>query len=182
MPRLVPVDARIMGRVLQGLGFARVRQKGSHVFYRHPDGRTTTVPSQGPRSRRANRPRDPRRHPALAGRIPAPAPILATLSLEKTRNPARLGSLRFSAARVRSCADHVRKDCCTHRVVSGSFGFLSRSGSFGFSGRGFVRARTGRTRPAARIGFVRLFRSLRSPGARPIWEFYPISAPVTTAI
>jgi len=44
VPRLVPVDARIMGRVLQGLGFARVRQKGSHVFYRHPDGRTTTVP------------------------------------------------------------------------------------------------------------------------------------------
>jgi predicted RNA binding protein YcfA (HicA-like mRNA interferase family) len=33
-----------MDRVLQGLGFARVRQKGSHVFYRHADGRTTTVP------------------------------------------------------------------------------------------------------------------------------------------
>jgi len=25
-------------------GFERVLQKGSHVFYRHPDGRTTTVP------------------------------------------------------------------------------------------------------------------------------------------
>jgi predicted RNA binding protein YcfA (HicA-like mRNA interferase family) len=44
VPRLVPVDARAMERVLQRLGFARVRQKGSHVFYRHPDGRTTTVP------------------------------------------------------------------------------------------------------------------------------------------
>ena len=44
MPRLVPVDARVMERVLQNLGFARVRQKGSHVFYRHADGRTTTVP------------------------------------------------------------------------------------------------------------------------------------------
>jgi len=33
-----------MERVLQRLGFARVRQKGSHVFYRHADGRTTTVP------------------------------------------------------------------------------------------------------------------------------------------
>jgi HicA toxin of bacterial toxin-antitoxin, len=32
-----------MERVLQRLGFARVRQKGSHVFYRHADGRTTTV-------------------------------------------------------------------------------------------------------------------------------------------
>jgi len=44
VPRLGPVDARAMERVLQRLGFARVRQKGSHVFYRHPDGRTTTVP------------------------------------------------------------------------------------------------------------------------------------------
>jgi predicted RNA binding protein YcfA (HicA-like mRNA interferase family) len=33
-----------MTRILVELGFAAVRQKGSHVFYRHPDGRTTTVP------------------------------------------------------------------------------------------------------------------------------------------
>jgi predicted RNA binding protein YcfA (HicA-like mRNA interferase family) len=33
-----------MDRMLKRLGFARVRQRGSHVFYRHPDGRTTTVP------------------------------------------------------------------------------------------------------------------------------------------
>jgi predicted RNA binding protein YcfA (HicA-like mRNA interferase family) len=33
-----------MEKVLLHLGFARTRQKGSHVFYRHPDGRTTTVP------------------------------------------------------------------------------------------------------------------------------------------
>ena len=26
------------------LGFKRVRQKGSHAFYRQPDGRTTTIP------------------------------------------------------------------------------------------------------------------------------------------
>ena len=43
MARLTPVDPRAMDRVLRKLGFARVRQKGSHVFYRHPDGRTTTV-------------------------------------------------------------------------------------------------------------------------------------------
>jgi len=42
--RLPIVDARTMERVLLHLGFVRVRQKGSHVFYRHPDGRTTTVP------------------------------------------------------------------------------------------------------------------------------------------
>ncbi|MBI4833023.1 MAG: type II toxin-antitoxin system HicA family toxin [Candidatus Lindowbacteria bacterium] len=33
-----------MEKVLLRLGFKRVRQSGSHVFYRHPDGRTTTVP------------------------------------------------------------------------------------------------------------------------------------------
>jgi len=33
-----------MERLLLHLGFAAVRRKGSHVFYRHPDGRTTTVP------------------------------------------------------------------------------------------------------------------------------------------
>jgi predicted RNA binding protein YcfA (HicA-like mRNA interferase family) len=42
--RLTPVDPRVMDRVLKKLGFARVRQRGSHVFYRHADGRTTTVP------------------------------------------------------------------------------------------------------------------------------------------
>ena len=26
------------------IGFQNVRQKGSHVLYRHPDGRSTTVP------------------------------------------------------------------------------------------------------------------------------------------
>jgi predicted RNA binding protein YcfA (HicA-like mRNA interferase family) len=42
--RLPIVDARTMARVLSRLGFEPVRQRGSHVFYRHPDGRTTTVP------------------------------------------------------------------------------------------------------------------------------------------
>jgi predicted RNA binding protein YcfA (HicA-like mRNA interferase family) len=44
VPRLIPVEPRVMDRVLRRQGFVRVRQKGSHVFYRHPDGRTTTVP------------------------------------------------------------------------------------------------------------------------------------------
>jgi predicted RNA binding protein YcfA (HicA-like mRNA interferase family) len=30
--------------ILLGLGFAEVRQRGSHKQYRHPDGRATTVP------------------------------------------------------------------------------------------------------------------------------------------
>lgn len=44
MTRLGVVDAKTMERVLLALGFQTVRQKGSHVFYRHSDGRTTTVP------------------------------------------------------------------------------------------------------------------------------------------
>jgi len=36
-----------MNALLLGMGFEAVRQKGSHVFYRHPDGRTTTVPNHG---------------------------------------------------------------------------------------------------------------------------------------
>ncbi|MDP2767485.1 MAG: type II toxin-antitoxin system HicA family toxin [Candidatus Methanoperedens sp.] len=44
MSRLQIIDARKMEKLLFKLGFERIRQKGSHVFYRHPDGRTTTVP------------------------------------------------------------------------------------------------------------------------------------------
>ena len=44
MSRLTLVDAKTMDRLLRQLGFAAMRQKGSHVFYRHADGRTATVP------------------------------------------------------------------------------------------------------------------------------------------
>ena len=44
MTRIPIVDFVTMEKVLLSLGFQPVRQKGSHVFYRHPDGRTTTVP------------------------------------------------------------------------------------------------------------------------------------------
>lgn len=44
MNRLPIVDSKTMEKVLFRLGFTMIRQKGSHVFYRHPDGRTTTLP------------------------------------------------------------------------------------------------------------------------------------------
>lgn len=44
MTRLPITDSRTMERFLSSLGFVAVRQKGSHAFYRHADGRTTTVP------------------------------------------------------------------------------------------------------------------------------------------
>jgi len=33
--------------LVQGLGFVRVRQRGSHIRFVHPDGRKTTVPDHG---------------------------------------------------------------------------------------------------------------------------------------
>ena len=44
MSKLKLIDARRMEKLLFRLGFEKVRQKGSHAFYRHPDGRTTTLP------------------------------------------------------------------------------------------------------------------------------------------
>ncbi|MFQ6083679.1 MAG: type II toxin-antitoxin system HicA family toxin [Candidatus Aminicenantia bacterium] len=44
MSKLQLIDAKRMEKLLFLLGFEKVRQKGSHVFYRHPDGRVTTVP------------------------------------------------------------------------------------------------------------------------------------------
>jgi predicted RNA binding protein YcfA (HicA-like mRNA interferase family) len=49
MSRLTIVDFRTMEKLLLRLGFVAVRQKGSHVFYRHADGRTTTLPNHGGR-------------------------------------------------------------------------------------------------------------------------------------
>ena len=38
------VPARDIIRYLKKQGFVLLRQKGSHKFFRHPDGRTATVP------------------------------------------------------------------------------------------------------------------------------------------
>ncbi len=44
MSRLAPISARELQTLLSRLGFQRVRQKGSHAFWQHPDGRITVVP------------------------------------------------------------------------------------------------------------------------------------------
>jgi predicted RNA binding protein YcfA (HicA-like mRNA interferase family) len=44
MSKLQLIDARKMEKLLFNLGFVKTRQKGSHAFFRHKDGRTTTVP------------------------------------------------------------------------------------------------------------------------------------------
>ena len=41
------VKVKIFEKLLFALGFEAKRQSGSHVFYRHPDGRYTTLPHHG---------------------------------------------------------------------------------------------------------------------------------------
>ena len=41
LPVLKPTE---LVRLLERLGFQRIRQKGSHLYLRHPDGRATVVP------------------------------------------------------------------------------------------------------------------------------------------
>jgi len=44
MSRLPIVNAKELEKLLLKMGFEIQRQKGSHKFYRHPDGRYTTIP------------------------------------------------------------------------------------------------------------------------------------------
>lgn len=44
MPKLSPINARVLIRILEKAGFIKYHQKGSHVRMIHPDGRRTSVP------------------------------------------------------------------------------------------------------------------------------------------
>jgi predicted RNA binding protein YcfA (HicA-like mRNA interferase family) len=44
MSKLQLIDAKNMEKILINLGFSKTRQKGSHAFYKHEDGRSTTLP------------------------------------------------------------------------------------------------------------------------------------------
>jgi len=44
LTKLPVVKSKDLEKVLFKLGFNKVRQKGSHAFYRHSDGRYTTIP------------------------------------------------------------------------------------------------------------------------------------------
>ena len=45
--RLPILKAKDIVRILKILGFFEVRTKGSHIFFKHPDGRVTLVPRHG---------------------------------------------------------------------------------------------------------------------------------------
>ena len=44
MSKLKIITSSEMCILLRRIGFEAIRQKGSHRFYKHPDGRTTIVP------------------------------------------------------------------------------------------------------------------------------------------
>ncbi|MHB8585880.1 MAG: type II toxin-antitoxin system HicA family toxin [Thermoplasmatota archaeon] len=44
MASLRPLPYRKVRKALRALGFSETRQRGSHVWFAHPDGRGTTVP------------------------------------------------------------------------------------------------------------------------------------------
>ena len=45
MPKLLLLTANEFVKILKRLGFEFQRQEGSHMFFQHPDGRTTVVPN-----------------------------------------------------------------------------------------------------------------------------------------
>ena len=45
MSKLPLLNAKEIARILNNLGFRFIRQEGSHMFFEHPDGRTTVIPN-----------------------------------------------------------------------------------------------------------------------------------------
>jgi predicted RNA binding protein YcfA (HicA-like mRNA interferase family) len=43
----MPAKAKDLQKVANVLGFQKIRQKGSHARWKHPDGRATTIPIHG---------------------------------------------------------------------------------------------------------------------------------------
>ena len=42
-PKLPQLSGAQLGRALEKAGFSKVRQKGSHATYKHPDGHRVTI-------------------------------------------------------------------------------------------------------------------------------------------
>ncbi len=45
MSKVPILSANEVIKILQKMGFEKVRQEGSHVFLKHSDGRTTVIPN-----------------------------------------------------------------------------------------------------------------------------------------
>lgn len=46
--KLPQLKAKEVAKILQKLGFEFKRQKGNHMFFAHPDGRSTVIPNHPP--------------------------------------------------------------------------------------------------------------------------------------
>ena len=44
MPKLIPIKPKRLIKILISMGFVERDAQGSHVFFKHKDGRTTVVP------------------------------------------------------------------------------------------------------------------------------------------
>ncbi|MAH03235.1 hypothetical protein CMI39_00415 [Candidatus Pacearchaeota archaeon] len=44
MTKLPQLDAIKLSKILKKMGFKFIRQRGSHMFFKHSDGRTTVIP------------------------------------------------------------------------------------------------------------------------------------------
>ncbi|MEK6932557.1 MAG: type II toxin-antitoxin system HicA family toxin [Nanoarchaeota archaeon] len=47
MTKLVPISGKKFCKILKKLGFEKIHGKGSHIRFKHPDGRRTVVPVHG---------------------------------------------------------------------------------------------------------------------------------------
>ena len=47
MPKLITISGKKFCKILEKLGFEKIYGKGSHVRFKHPDGRRTVVPVHG---------------------------------------------------------------------------------------------------------------------------------------
>ena len=47
MTKLPLLNAREIAKILKKLGFELKRQEGSHMFFEHPNWRTTVIPNHG---------------------------------------------------------------------------------------------------------------------------------------
>jgi len=45
MTQIPTLKPKKLIRIISKLGFKKIRQVGSHMFFRHPDGRSTVVPN-----------------------------------------------------------------------------------------------------------------------------------------
>lgn len=47
MTKLIPISGKKFCKILEKLGFTKIYGKGSHIRFKHPDGRRTVVPVHG---------------------------------------------------------------------------------------------------------------------------------------